>query len=399
MMKLMKVLIVFTALALVLPAVASADTIYVDEYDGNSTGSGTGTGAVVTYSSTTDAITGGYAFSQVWTSAIDDNGNLWVTTPNSRPNLGELASGGSSITTVRVSALNQYQLAMQGAIMPASTNPTIFFGSSQGGQGEVSSVLTNGNRGQSVNQGVPINKGYTYGVACDQAGNMYAVTNNATFGSLNVLVELPSGYTSGTLATWLASNGTVSGTTGIQGTFFPTGDMVLQQAVSLAFDPKGNLWSANQFAYSGEEDEYTNYGTDVGNWGIAEFTGSGTFWNFAGPQVLQLTSSLVDANGMNEVQDIQFDREGDLWVLCNNSDGSANTALYEITNPSNSGIVGIGGVAATILLNGVDANYFSILNYPAAVQPTVPEPISMIFFGTGLVAVSGYIARRKMQKA
>jgi probable HAF family extracellular repeat protein len=26
----------------------------------------------------------------------------------------------------------------------------------------------------------------------------------------------------------------------------------------------------------------------------------------------------------------------------------------------------------------------------------VPEPISMIFFGTGLVAVGGYVARRKM---
>jgi hypothetical protein len=35
--------------------------------------------------------------------------------------------------------------------------------------------------------------------------------------------------------------------------------------------------------------------------------------------------------------------------------------------------------------------------YPAAVTAT-PEPISMIFFGTGLVAVSGYMARRKMAR-
>jgi hypothetical protein len=26
----------------------------------------------------------------------------------------------------------------------------------------------------------------------------------------------------------------------------------------------------------------------------------------------------------------------------------------------------------------------------------VPEPISMIFFGTGLVAVGGYVSRRRM---
>ena len=33
-------------------------------------------------------------------------------------------------------------------------------------------------------------------------------------------------------------------------------------------------------------------------------------------------------------------------------------------------------------------------------SPVVPEPISMIFFGTGLVAVGGYVARvRKLRAA
>ena len=29
----------------------------------------------------------------------------------------------------------------------------------------------------------------------------------------------------------------------------------------------------------------------------------------------------------------------------------------------------------------------------------IPEPISLVFFGTGLVAVLGYVARRKLQRS
>jgi hypothetical protein len=41
-----------------------------------------------------------------------------------------------------------------------------------------------------------------------------------------------------------------------------------------------------------------------------------------------------------------------------------------------------------------DASYILITD----IQVDTPEPISMIFFGTGLVAVGGYMARRKMAR-
>jgi hypothetical protein len=48
-----------------------------------------------------------------------------------------------------------------------------------------------------------------------------------------------------------------------------------------------------------------------------------------------------------------------------------------------------------------DAPAFALTGTASGVTPpptTTPEPISMIFFGTGLVAVGGYVARRRMQR-
>ena len=48
---------------------------------------------------------------------------------------------------------------------------------------------------------------------------------------------------------------------------------------------------------------------------------------------------------------------------------------------------------------GVSAAGAYTIGYATGAGAPIPEPISIIFFGTGIVGVAGFVARRKMRKS
>ena len=106
-----------------------------------------------------------------------------------------------------------------------------------------------------------------------------------------------------------------------------------------------------------------------------------------GPAVsaLNLTVNFASASLEPAVYDFQAYLNGgcvDAWTMYLDSNGSWNDQVY--TPANGSGYVSWGS-----------PYYVAIPNEFTEVSSAVPEPVSMIFFGTGLVGVCGYLARRR----
>jgi hypothetical protein len=116
-------------------------------------------------------------------------------------------------------------------------------------------------------------------------------------------------------------------------------------------------------------------GTDSGNVNltILSYAGSGGYVTYevggtevySGTDTVTFSVSPADIAAFKATPDGIIDSSAPILVQLNNiGDGSANTFSFA----------------------------------EVALTTTTPEPISMIFFGTGLVAVGGYMARRKMAR-
>jgi len=405
----MKVFVTLLALALVLPALATADTIYVNEYWGTSTGIGFNTnnyinGSVVAYSSTTDAITAVYPFSHAWTSTLDSAGNLWLINvgslgkPTPSTLLGEIPSGtpsGTPATIVATGIMNNTVWEPEKISMTSGPNPTIYVGTSQSVDGLIALTTTGAYAATQFYNvtGQILNSADIEGTVVDKYNNVYGAMTlpNGPYPATGLL-EMPSNYVYPASATMIATNHAITnptpvGTPATANIVFPgTTDVVLVNPEGMAFDKNGNLWVCNQQPY------YQNEGN--GNFGISEYSGSGANWTYDG--YFTVDQNIINGESYNEDQitDIQFDSAGGLWIL---SQGGVYGTLYDLGVP----VIGGGDVTtpiAEIDLPNADAWHFTIGPTEQIVQPSVPEPISMVFFGTGLVAVSGYIARKRMQR-
>jgi len=125
---------------------------------------------------------------------------------------------------------------------------------------------------------------------------------------------------------------------------------------------------------------------------------------------------LVGAPGCDGVQPVDvavFD--GDLYVAFNGNDGTlanagigvydAGTGAYAdfltnplLNNPEGVAISSDGYLYVSQGLFGQEGYVDVVFVSQSSLATAIPEPISMIFFGTGVVGVFGFITRRKMRK-
>ncbi len=122
-------------------------------------------------------------------------------------------------------------------------------------------------------------------------------------------------------------------------------------------------------------------------------SGDGKFFAFSGDELTSLNGDTYVAQS-NPANNGQLNVNGTTSFYDMGVDGAGGT--YTLAQLQAGDVVGISAstpVAIWIGQNGTDAY---TATFGSVDVSTTPEPISMIFFGTGLVAVGGYVSRRRM---
>jgi hypothetical protein len=108
-----------------------------------------------------------------------------------------------------------------------------------------------------------------------------------------------------------------------------------------------------------------------------------------GHQVVATNTGYLEPDGYYE----QFTNWSPFTITSNYCLPGTNTLTFDVLNdPYNPPSLNDNPTALRVELTGT-AEYATLSDAAVA-----PEPVSMIFFGTGLVAVGGYIARRRMAR-
>jgi FG-GAP repeat len=274
------------------------------------------------------------------------------------------------------------------------------------------------------------------------SGSAYIFENDGS-GWAEVAKLTPSDDAHGVPGTWFGRSVSISGNTAV------IGDITAQKdgsstGAAYVFEKDGSGWSqvaALRAADGVEFDEFGNSvsisgdtiivgadsvdGSPVNNIGAAYvFENNGSGW----AQVAKLMASdakagdyfgqSVSISGDAAVvgaTDENWDYAGAAYVFEDNGSGWAQTAKLTGTDGQDDAHFGVSvSISGTAVVVGDDfddpngdhsgsayifgtASAYTEPVIPPSTEP-VPEPMSMIFFGTGVVGVLGFVSRRKMLK-